>query len=546
MTDRWAVAFVHGVIAALAAAGVWYVHHHGSSVPIMDEWDLLAEWRASDSTAGWLFAHHNEHRYPLAKAVWLAGLRATGFDFKPLLFVPLALLVAAGVLLAWAARAGRGRQHPLDIVPAALLLHWGHGFNWLMAYQLGFAAVAWAAAGWMWAAARWGAGGDRRWAAVSLAYAVVLVPCGGFGVAFAPAVAGWCGWVAWRCRGWVGASGAVLALGTVAYTAFVLLTLPPTRLTDAGIRPTADPVGFLAAMAGYLGVAVGAWPAGEPLILRAALAVIVLGIHGAALRVVVIVGRGGRHHSPVVVAGAAVLVGTVLTAAAAAFGRGEGYIGRLADASAAGLGVSWLLATRALPSGRPVLGWSAALAITAAVFARNVSELGYAANLRHPGYQVERDLRDGLPAFQIVARHGHSLAVLVGDRMAVALARLKAAGIRPYAGLPEDPPLRARPAPGLLPPVLASGEYPLPAAPPDAVALRLRVTGAKVPHRDVASFRWTDPDTRIEREEAVRVPPLTDGFDLLFVLPDRPVPGRLRLGEQVRQLIPVTVEYLCR
>src|SRR5438105_3263931 len=114
MPDRRAVTFVYVVTALLTVAGAWFVTTYGSRLPVMDEWDLLSEWLACDSTAEWLIAHHNEHRYPLTKLIWLSSLRATGYDSKPLLYLPFALLVASSAALLQVARRIRGYQHAAD------------------------------------------------------------------------------------------------------------------------------------------------------------------------------------------------------------------------------------------------------------------------------------------------------------------------------------------------------------------------------------------------------------------------------------------------
>ena len=111
----------------------------GSPLPIMDEWDLLAKTGDGHLTFGWMIQHHGEHRFPLPKLLWLTALRVTGYDFRAVMFVTLTLLVAASILLMWTARRVRGLQHPADALFPALLLHWGHGFNFIMSFQLGFA-----------------------------------------------------------------------------------------------------------------------------------------------------------------------------------------------------------------------------------------------------------------------------------------------------------------------------------------------------------------------------------------------------------------------
>ena len=530
MSDRSTVVLVHAVMVVLAAADAWFISRFGSGIPIQDEWDILSGWLASDSTWSWLFAHHNEHRYPLAKLLWLGELRLVGFAFKPLLFVPLALMIGAALMILRAARTIRGRQLTSDAFLPALLLHWGHWFNWLMSYQLGFAIVAWAAAGWLWTAAQWDATGAKRWAALSLGFAVAIVPCGGFGLLFTPCVVGWCGWLAWRSTGGLRTGGVIAAIGVIAYTGFVAGTMPPPSAEATRVSPLAAPGEFGSAAGGFLSVAAGAWQAKEPLAIRIAVAAAVVGVYGFA------VWRMLRSRSrAAAVAGFAILAGTILIAAATAFARGTGLMDRMAVISAAGLCTAWIWATTATGPPRVLV-----LAIAVALVAVNISEpMAYARNLRHTAYRVERDLREQRPPLLIAGQYGRSFPVAVGDSLADTLRQLKAAGIVPYSNLPDDPPFRTQPITEL-PAKLTPGETTLPLAPPAAFALRLHVVSERVVHHDTVRLIGTGPDA-----EAWLAPPVARSS---LVLPIADPAGALRLviGPGIESLRIESAEFLLR
>ena len=52
----------------------------------------------------WVFAHHSEHRYPLARGIFLGLLWLTNSDFRAGMVVSTGLLVASAMLLIVAAR----------------------------------------------------------------------------------------------------------------------------------------------------------------------------------------------------------------------------------------------------------------------------------------------------------------------------------------------------------------------------------------------------------------------------------------------------------
>ncbi len=496
--DFAALAFVHAGLIAAAAGAVWFVHTQSPKLPLSDEWDVLHGWVESDSTWRWVLAHHNEHRYPLSKLLWLGILRATEFNFAAPQYATLGLLIASAVLFLWTARILRGRSHPVDLMFPALLLHFGHAFNLQMGYQVGFALVAYAIAGWLWCAAKLSNGGGPAWALLSGGYAGVLILCGGFGLAFTPVVLFWFGYLGLRAkrgghRRSMLAFGAFFALA-LGYSAWTALTMPKFQVSG-GLSPLEQPGEFLTGVAGYLTSAAGCWPGREPIAswVVVAVAIPILLAYGVGFRMLAnVIDDADSRRRTMAVAILLVLLGTLFVGAAAARARGTGLADRMTTSSAAGF-AAVLLGMFALSSPRRG-GWASLLSgvvgVSVAVGligANQKTGLDWAFVMRDSDHNLRADIRAGETPDFLAGRHGGSIGVLMGDRFADQIRSFRKAGIPPFAGLPDDPPYRrvAVVAPGL--PTswsfaeadwLAGSSAPslaLPGPPPGTVGLRLRV-----------------------------------------------------------------------
>ena len=311
MGDRtWRL--VVGGAAALAAAAAGYVLRYGSDLPVMDEWGLLPEVVGERFRPGWLLDWHNEHRYPAGKLAWVAGLWASGCRFRTGMFVSVALLAVAALLLADAARRVRGRASLGDLFLPAVLLHWGHGFNLVMGYQATFVLFDLGLAGVAWAAVR-----DRPLA--GLLFALLAAAGGGFGLAAAPALTLALAWQA-RRRRWLLAGAAAV----VGYSAWVAVNLP--MRTPLGAN--AGPLGLAESVAGYLIVG---W--GMPVITADPLPKVLAGAATLGLCVLACRGLLWMDRSPAVVLGL-VLLAHLGVGAAVAWGRNGGLIERLVSPAA--------------------------------------------------------------------------------------------------------------------------------------------------------------------------------------------------------------------
>jgi len=451
--DLAALAFVHSGLIAATAGAAWFVHTQSPTLPLSDEWDVLHGWVESDSTWSWALAHHNEHRYPLSKLLWLGILRATGFNFAAPQYATLGLLIASALLFLWIARSLRGRAHPVDLMFPALLLHFGHAFNLQMGYQVGFALVAYAIAGWLWCAAKLSNGGGPAWALLSGGYAGALILCGGFGLAFTPVVLFWFGYLGLRAKR-EGRRHSALAFGAffalaLGYSAWTALTMPKFQVSG-GLSPLEQPGDFLTGVAGYLTSAAGCWPGRDPMEswVVVAVAIPILLAYGVGFRMLAnVIDDSDSRRRTMAVAILLVLLGTVLVGAAAARARGVGLAERMTTSSAAGF-AAVLLGMFALSSPRRG-GWASIFSGVAGVsvaiglvWANQKTGLDRAFEMRDSDHHLCADIRVGETPDFLAGRHGGGIGVLMGDRFAEQIRSFRKAGIPPFATLPDDPPYR--------------------------------------------------------------------------------------------------------
>jgi hypothetical protein len=505
---RW---FVRAVTVGCCLTAGWFVAKQGTPyLPVQDEW--LELYQHLETPFGeWAFGHHNEHRYPLGRAVWAGVLRATGYDFRAPMFASVGLLTAAAVLLQLAAHKLRGFTHPIDALPVVLLLHWGHAFNLLMGYQVTFVWLAYAMAGWVWCGVNWGAGKRVGWAWGGAAYAVSLLFGGGFGLAFTPVVAAWLGYsgvTLARDRRWLSAGlFLLLAVGAVGYSAWVYRTMPPLRTER--LNPVRQPGKWLTGSAEFLGGGVGEWgPEHEGGPLRWSATAAVLGAFAGAAW------AGGRwvwKHPPRRRAGVtvlAVLAGATGCALAVGLVRTGGTLGgRFATPAAGGLAVAVTVLGVAIRTGR---GWSLTTAAGVLAVAGLLGWLNYtpahrlAYDLRSSLHGLKTDLQAGVPPTVLAGRHGGGFGVLVGDFALDILPRYKRHAVGVCSQMADDPPFAAVPVSGVTLPAVPTDPtaalaqpdgFPirLPEPPPGAFAVRLRMAAGLGMRHQPLTCTWTRP-----------------------------------------------------
>ncbi len=409
---------VVAVTLGLTAAAVGHALRFGADLPVWDEWDLIPELLQTPP-AEWLLRRHNEHRFVPARAVYLGVFHAAGGDLRAGQVVS-ALLhgVAAGGFAVAAARL-RGRASFGDVLLPALVLHWGHAFNWLMAYQIAFGlfllAVAWLA---------WLLPG-RRGGPVLLAVGLIGLG-GGMGVACLPPLAVWL-----LVRGgprWVPAVGLPLIAGYVGWT---LIGVPPSGDTN---RATGWAVP--GAVCQYLatGVGLGDDHTGRGERVGVGLA----GLLAAAVGVLLWKARRATDR-PVAGGLLALVAGVGVMAVGVAARRNDPAAARYAGPAALGLVLVWLTAARYLPASR----WLTAVGVVAAAGLVTLNlDPGWRAGGLHrmEARDAQAAVGAGLPPRFLADRLGSE-----SGRLAVNLADLRRLGYRRFAALPPDRPVRADP-----------------------------------------------------------------------------------------------------
>lgn len=500
--------FVHLAWLVLAFTPGWFVHTQATRYPLMDEWDILREWIQADSLWDAIGMHHNVHRYPLTKLVWLGTAWAAGWNFGAPQYLTLGFLAATALMPLWTARGLRGRSHPVDVLLPALLLHLGNAFNLQMGYQVGFVLFCYGVSGWLWCAGRLAQGGGSGWVVGSCFFMLLMTPCGSFGVLFSPVVVFWLLFLARQTRFQHIRFGLfTYAALTAAYVAWNLLTMPHSETT--GISPTANPGEFLTAVAGYLTAGIGCWPAREhaPAWWIVAATIPVLMLYPTAMRTLANRLDDADPRRIAVVALLGVMIGSIIVGAAAAKARGGGYHDRFSTPSAMGL-IAALLGLTAFSQLRFSRVGHVSLSVLAILLTIGLQWANFqpGANTgfvyRDSSHELNKDVQAGMPPMYLAGRHGGAPGVYIGERFHDTLLALKRRGIPPYTRLADDPQLTPIPIPGISKAIvhlddadLQAGRLPepirLPDPPPGAQALRVLTKTKKPEHRQKMVLKYT-------------------------------------------------------
>ena len=345
-----------------------YVIVYAPNRPTSDEWDYLAELTGEKPIGPWLFAPHNEHRYPLSRLIWIALYRLSGGDFRLGTLLSVFLMAWASLALMGIARQFRGRSHVADLLIPALMLNFGHWENYLMGYQLGF-TIPVAVSGLALAAMLNQEQSTNRRLLLGVGLAsIIIVLNGGAGIILGTPLAAWVVFAAVRSRCWTGLLMPVVAMG---YSAIVLLFLR----TGTGLVPNTWSDRFTTAfemLAGGLGgLARPGWPV-SGIVVGLPVLVSVLGLLGIVMR------RSGTDRQTAMKL-LVILTGFLGLVAAIALSRtgqmpGVGFAIRYAIFSAFSLVAAYLAGVRFLrfPDSRYAVAVSAIL--TLVVFSGSIYE----------------------------------------------------------------------------------------------------------------------------------------------------------------------------
>ncbi len=544
-TDRLAT---FGTVAA-AIAAVAYVARFATNCPVGDEWQLLAEiFRGGGGFPwSWIAAHHNEHRYILAKFVWYGSLALSNFDFRAGMFVTVGLLAASAGLLLAALRHLGVRRGPADLLVPALLLHWGHWFGWLMGYQIAFTAVVLCAAGFAWAVSQ-AAESPRRAAWLASAFALLMPLNGGFGIGWSGPMCAWLVYAAWRLR-----SPALLVVPALAagYLAFVVFTTPPPIASQA--KP--DAATFVESCVMYLAtgfgpIAFGPWGAGR--IVASALA---LGLFAAATLGTLRALRDPAERLRAAGLLAAILGHLAVTVSIAMY-RGTAQGTRFITPSAVGLLIAWLALRRYVPmSGRAFT--IAAVLCAVAIFAINVRD-AYREGLRLRSGQKAflADVEKQTPALYLAGKFGGRWTIL--DPFGQNIAALRDAKVGPYARLAPDPHYKSipisLPSDAMIRPCdnapFERGDRTAPTfdfgdSPGPALALRVRVEQTRVEVWQAVRLYWFEDGNPVEQfETAYPVQFPANQGDMVFRIDARARRARLEAASPTGGLLLCKAEWL--
>lgn len=449
--------------AALSLAAAAFVLAYGTNSPTVDEWEFVPVLTGHEPAGPWLLARHNEHRFPLPRAVYVGLFRLT-HDYRAASLFQVVCLSGLSLGLMRAAARLRGRPAWADLFFPLSLLHVGHWENLVQGYQVVFVLYTVLAGTLAVVVARATPANRCGSGVLAGVLAGLLVLCGGSGVILAVPVGLWVlSLAAAEARaGRRYRAGAVLAAALVplAYAAWYLATYerPPHH---PSMWESADPVRGVAMVAGET-LAMGLVP-GFALVRNPgwyAVAAGVLGLAGVTLaravrELVAVRGVSSRHtpcavserhtecadysagttRSPAATGTAAVVAGVLGIALATGVGRAGigdhmGLWARYALLTWPLLGVVYLFW---VPRGR----WVPLALVTAAALAfpfNTAVGIGTGADVRGVLADIEADVRAGVPPERIVERFADTMQDGQQERGVVGIPMLRDAGVGAYAG----------------------------------------------------------------------------------------------------------------
>lgn len=360
----WAIGFIWTAI---------FIARHGHNLPANDEWVFVPITYASWSEKiQWIGERHMEHRFPLARIIFLGLLEATNYDYRAGMWMTLGLLGASTAALILAARRLRGYTSMADSAFAFLFLHVGHTENLLMGYQIAFTITVLALSFFALLAAHSNTIPPSRAAAWGAVCLVTIALGGWLGLVFVPAMGLWVAWQAWRGESGQSqriAFGLTIAVAAyLAWSSWMLLRLKadaaPSQVLSLAdrIRSTAEVIAI------GLGSGGGAFH-----VSLQALAWTLIAIEAAVACYLAWAGWRWREERAIAWGLLMLLIGVWIFAIGIGFSRSSGTASRYAAFSALGVAVTFLTAARFSSRVMALVSWIAVVC----------GSLVFLANARH-------------------------------------------------------------------------------------------------------------------------------------------------------------------
>jgi len=459
---RAAAVFAWSVWTLMVVATLGFIGAFGSRLPYVDDWDFVPYLTGDRTDSGhWLWEQVTQHRYLLNKAVFLGLVEIGRGDFRFVLFFhALALGAVAWAMIRTAGRL-RGRIAYSDAFFPLLLLHWGLAPHLLLASNgLFYGLPTILASLLLLAVVRTGSAVSVSSSVLAGACLVLLTSSSGTGILYTPGLAlcvALLGLDLWRAPGpWAKLHGTIVLALTAAALVVVALYFVDFHAHGYGVASSPNLWGKLRVSIAFMGCGLG-WPPGAWPYSGVAVLLLVLACAGILAR------RMAREHGAARVRARSLLL---FLGACGCLVVGIGW-GR----EAGGVSGSFGYRPLALPilccvyyvwgiyGGRvPGSVVQAALFFSVALWTGIHTEEGIAFGRAHRAEleAFERDLRDELPPYLLIARHKENVLFWgTHDDMARYLRMLQRAGIGPFRSVPEDPAFRELPAP--VTPSAASG-----------------------------------------------------------------------------------------
>jgi hypothetical protein len=473
----------------LAAAAVGFSLRFGSAVPIADEWALITDYHRN-SLLDFALLRHNEHRFILSKLIWGPLTAAAGYDARAGMLLFTLLLGGASLAVMGMARRVRGHASAADLLAPALLLHWGHCFNLLMGYQVTFAVIAVLGTALLHRALTAEPGREFASGLGAGALLLALVSQGGFGLAHAPLVGAWLGYLALRLWRVGRRRDAVVVAGipavAAAYVVWNMATLPP----KADAKP--PPAAILSTIPQYLETGLGVWTREHGLWVWVGLAS--LAVHVAGIGFAVRAAWRNPDERPRAFGVVALIGSQLLIGLGIGLSRGGALTERYATTAAIGwvaCGFAFLLYGPRIPR-VGILGAAAAVALVA-VNMRPGEAFG---RFQRDAFRAfEADVRDGSSPTFLVGTHGQTPVLAGGDRMLPWVEYVRANGLGVGRRIAPDPAFAAVPVGVPVPFAIAAADgvrIPAPGRP--VLGLRLEVEQTRHSPWEDVTLEWAAAD----------------------------------------------------